>query len=749
MLFRFAVPALLVCGTLTSQAKTVDVATAQKVGCNYLLSENVPGVSSSNDLSLGYTEYGTVNGVRVATYYVFNFTNGSGFVMVSADDVVKPVLAFSSESSFDMGNISPEAKYWVNGYSDQITYVLANNVPAKTADAQQWAELLTGSNSPKTSARTTSSFPSSTYFLCTTKWDQLAHYNDMCPGTGSGRAVTGCVATAMAQVMKYNNWPSVGTGSHTYTAATYGALTADYGNTVYQWTSMPNTVSATNNAVAQLMLHAGISVNMNYSPTESGAYVITDETPVTNCAEYALKTYFHYKPTLRGIPRSGEYYLLSGVPTYYIDSIATSAWITLIKNELNANRPILYSGTGADGGHCWVCDGYNSTSYFHFNFGWSGTSNGFYSINNIAPPALGTGGGASGNNFNTDQCVIVGIVADSFANTTGNIKMLAHLDCPFNSPKAYGQPVTVTTKILNGGTTTFKGDFCVQAFDTNNVVVGTIQTITGQTVTAGDSTAVLTFTESGLWGLIPESYYHIECMYRPTGTTTWTPVFNNGTFINYNIIDVNNDTDILLYDSLHVTTGHNMVSNHAISVTTQIANYGSAGFNGTLEGVLINTTTGSSFTVQTFGSVSLGSGYYNTYSFANSNVAVVAGKYVFAVKHRYSTSSGNFYTTGSNYYENPVYINITSPVSVGTVATADNDIQVYPNPATHVINISLEGNEVSEIRIMDVEGRQIAQINPANQSLVSIPVDTYAPGVYFVQAQTAGGVITKKIVVTK
>jgi len=86
---------------------------------------------------------------------------------------------------------------------------------------------------------------------------------------------------------------------------------------------------------------------------------------------------------------------------------------------------------------------------------------------------------------------------------------------------------------------------------------------------------------------------------------------------------------------------------------------------------------------------------------------------------------------------------------VGTVATADNDIQVYPNPATHVINISLEGNEVSEIRIMDVEGRQIAQINPANQSLVSIPVDTYAPGVYFVQAQTAGGVITKKIVVTK
>ena len=748
VLLSLAVPAMLVCNAFTSQAKTVDVATAQKVGCNYLLSQNIPGISSAADLTVGHIQYGTVNGKSVADYYVFNFVNGNGFVMVSADDLIIPVLAYSAERTYKVDNMSPEANYWVTGYANQITYVIANNLPAKAGTAQQWSDLIAGV--PKTAARTTATtFPSSTAFLCTTLWDQTAHYNDQCPGTGSGRAVTGCVATAMAQVMKYNNWPTIGTGDHTYTAATYGALTADYGNTAYQWSSMPNSVTATNNAVAQLMLHAGISVNMDYSPTESGAYVIALESPVTNCAEYALRNYFHYKPsTLKGIPRFGEYYLVGSTPTYYVDSMTTSAWINMLETEISAQRPVLYSGSGSDGGHCWVCDGYNSSNFFHFNFGWSGESNGFYTVNNIAPAALGTGGGGTGNNFDNDQCAIIGIEPDSFPNTTGNLKMLAHLNCPFNSPGEYGQAITVTTKILNSATATFKGDFTVEVFDTNNVMIDTIQTIRSQTVTAGDSTAVLTFTKSGAWAMPAESYYHIKCMYRPTGTTAWTPVANNGTFINYNTIDVEDDTDVTLYDSLAVTPSHTILLGHTITVNTQVVNYGSGSYSGKLEGLLINTATGAVFTVQTLSSVSLASYYYNSYSFTNTVTGIAPGKYAFVVKHSYGIGT-NFFVTGDGGFSNPIMINIYSPVSVSTVPDVTDAINVYPNPATNLINIAMNGVEVSEIRISDVQGREMQTITPTSQSMVSVSLDNYATGVYFVQAMTPTGVITKKIVVTK
>jgi len=115
VLLSLAVPAMLVCNAFTSQAKTVDVATAQKVGCNYLLSQNIPGISSAADLTVGHIQYGTVNGKSVADYYVFNFVNGNGFVMVSADDLVIPVLAYSAERTYKVDNMSPEANYWVTG----------------------------------------------------------------------------------------------------------------------------------------------------------------------------------------------------------------------------------------------------------------------------------------------------------------------------------------------------------------------------------------------------------------------------------------------------------------------------------------------------------------------------------------------------------------------------------------------------------------------------------------------------------
>jgi Peptidase C10 family/Spi protease inhibitor/Secretion system C-terminal sorting domain len=740
---------------IPASAATVDVATARNAGVNYLLSEGVQGVKSAADLSLVYTKNATINGSTVADYYVFNFANGNGYIMIAADDHVTPVLSFSGESAFNINKMAPDAQWWINGYANQITYVIQHELDAQPGVTAQWNDLVSGAQlNKKAAARTTSvTFPSSTAYLLSTTWDQTPDYNDSCPTGSLGRTVTGCVATAMAQVMKFWSWPSVGTGSHAYYDNEYGIRSANFGNTAYQWSSMPNSISTHNAAIAQLMYHAGVGVNMSYNVVDSdgsGAYVIELESPYTNCAEYALKTYFHYKPTLRGIPRFGESYYNGSTYVYYVDSTPQATWISTIEAELNAQRPVIYSGSGSDGGHCWVCDGYNASNLMHFNFGWSGTSNGFYSVNNIAPPALGTGGGGSGNNFNSDQCIIVGITPDSFANTTGNLKMLSHLNCAYNSPNDYGGAATVTAKILNSGSSTFKGSFCVQVFDTSNKLITTIQTITGETVTAGDSTASLTFSTTGLWALIPEDYYHIECMYQATGTTTWTPIANNGTFINYNIISVEDDTDMMLYDSISVTSGHNhiFIPGNTFTVASSVLNYSNNTFSGTVEGVLINTATGASTTVQSFAGQRINSGYYQNFTFTHSSLALATGLYVFAVKHQYG-GTGNFYVTGSTSYENPVYINVVAPAAVETVNNTNGDIVVYPNPATEDLHISLQGIVASQVHILDMQGRVVENITPGSNQDLTIPVHNYVPGIYLVQVQAGDVLITKKVEILK
>lgn len=192
--------------------------------------------------------------------------------------------------------------------------------------------------------------------------------------------------------MKYWNWPRRGVGSNSYYSS-YGMLSANFGTTVYQWDSMPNYVNYVDTAIATLMYDAGVSVNMSYGVTESGAYVNTNASPTTNCAQYALQTYFSYKSsTLQGVYRSA-----------YTDS----DWVHLIKAEINAGRPTIYTGFGSQGGHCWVADGYSywdTTDRIHFNWGWGGYCNGYYHIESLIP---------GGTDLTNGQTLMTGIEPDS------------------------------------------------------------------------------------------------------------------------------------------------------------------------------------------------------------------------------------------------------------------------------------------------------------------------------------------------
>jgi hypothetical protein len=375
-----------------SFAKQVDVNAAKSAGYNFCKSQG--GKVGLDAFSLIYTATAVVNGNQVNDFYIFN-TGTNGFVIVAADDHIVPVLAYSTESSFKPGYFPSEIKWWLNNYAVQINNVIGHNTAAQASTTIQWSEL--GQAQPARAAKTTGVV----YPLLTTLWNQEPFYNYLCPfdASAGANAVTGCVATAMAQVMKYWNWPKKGTGSNSYYAYGFGTLTADFGSTTYLWDSMPNTVGNNNPAVGNLMLQAGVSVDMNYGVSGSSAQVMNGGNSAVNCTQNALPGYFSYKSTLQGI----------GWGSY-----SDSEWVHIIQHELDMKRPVIYSGYGDSGGHCFVTDGYITYDRFHFNWGWGGYANGYYIVENLDPSDL---------TFNDGQAIIIGIEPDT-VNTTG-VKQIA------------------------------------------------------------------------------------------------------------------------------------------------------------------------------------------------------------------------------------------------------------------------------------------------------------------------------------
>lgn len=324
--------------------------------------------------------------------YVTN--SGSGFAIVATDDCSTPVLAYSTTQTIIGNDIPDNVKEWLNGYDKAIDFYKANGIGANNHIREQWAILTTGGFKDATDSSIVVDK------LVQTTWNQRPYYNYQCPysTTDSTYAVAGCTAIAMAQIMKYWDHPAMGWSSHAYRHSTYGVLSADFGNTTYQWDSMPNqltsaTSTACVNAVAQLVYHAGVSVNMNYGVSSSGAATLAYGDISRASAENALKTYFKYSSQLH-----------SEIRTSYNDS----AWIAILKNEIDHRRPVLYTGYDTSAGHAFILDGYDTASLFHVNWGWAGSYDGFYAIGALNPGSGGIGGNST-YTFNLNNSIIIGI----------------------------------------------------------------------------------------------------------------------------------------------------------------------------------------------------------------------------------------------------------------------------------------------------------------------------------------------------
>lgn len=350
-LFLLTVIAML--GLSTAFAHPVDVNTAKSLGQQFVQANFEKTMRS--DLQLYYT---VTSDQGEPCVYVFNMGN-EGFVMVAASDNVRPILAYSENGPFDASNPYNGAMYMLETYKNSISYAIEQNISATPEIAGQWESL-------RNCGRLSSKRSGTVGPLVWTKWNQNSPYNLYAPaasGGPGGRCYAGCVATAMSQVMRYWAHPIQGTGSHSYYCPGYGQQSANFGATTYQWDLMPRSLSGASQeqieAVATLMYHCGVAVNMGFAPDGSGAF--SDDVPS------AMADYFDYNHCVK---KSRSSYTLEN-------------WNNMLKEEFDLGRPVYYSGQSSEGGHAFVCDGYNEDDFMHFNFGWSGSDDDWYAVDAI------------------------------------------------------------------------------------------------------------------------------------------------------------------------------------------------------------------------------------------------------------------------------------------------------------------------------------------------------------------------------
>jgi hypothetical protein len=310
-------------------------------------------------------------------YYAVNFTEG--FILIAARDEVFPVLAYSFSGHYRQPTNQQNFMAWMGQYAGQIQNAASGGVALEETH-KTWEKYTDPGFGSNTEVRFRDVEP-----LLTSTWNQGKYYNQMCPADPSGVAghcVTGCVATAMGQLAYYFRHPETGMGSYSYNHPTYGTISANFGNTTYHWEEMVNNVDETNLAVAELLFHLGVAVDMVYGPQSSGMY--------NHKAAYALRTYFKYSPE-----------------TQYVFRDSTSMdWDSLLVTHLDQKIPMYYAGWSQPdvSGHAFVVDGYQGDHFYHFNWGWGGSYDGYFYTDDLSP---------GGSNFNLAQELIIHCFPDT------------------------------------------------------------------------------------------------------------------------------------------------------------------------------------------------------------------------------------------------------------------------------------------------------------------------------------------------
>ena len=477
-------------------ASPVGEEQARQLGLKYVQSHSAKQVAN---LTLAYTEMTESGNPAV---YVFNFDGG--FIIVAADDVAQPILSYGEEGNFDANQISDGLAYYLRHYARQINYAVENNLQPEAEVTAQWQNIArTGFEGGNQRAMRSDIAP-----LIATNWNQDSPYNAYCPTGGGGpggHAYAGCVATAMSMVMKYWNWPTQGNGEHSYTPDGYPMQTVNFGTTTYDWANMPNSCNNSNyQAVALLMYHCGVSVDMMYGGGSSGAY--SQDVPP------AIATYFRYTEKATRMDR---------------DLYSKAEWEEMLLASLSEGFPLYYSGSDTDGGHAFVCCGYReSDNKFYFNWGWSGFNNNYFAID-----ALNTYSGS----FNQNQAAIFDYIPDYVYD--GLIPAVEDLTIEAVNAQSKTGIVSWTNPTTSlGGQTLENIDQVVlmrngqQIFTQSNVVPGEVMSFEDNVSDYDCYTYRLYYLTDGIKGRFTDKTYQYgpTCTWKVIGQTTNFQGWNGG-----------------------------------------------------------------------------------------------------------------------------------------------------------------------------------------------------------------------------
>ncbi|MDA3837898.1 MAG: C10 family peptidase [Candidatus Delongbacteria bacterium] len=337
-------------------SKPIKEDTAKNIALNwykaYSVNKTTPNISSIDEIKTN----------DLVDIFVLNMDNG--FVLVAGDDASRPVLGYSFDKVFDYSDEKPNIKYWIDSYRSNMQDIRDSQL-GNEVTLIQWENILDENFSVDLKG-TKAVAP-----LLSTTWNQSPIYNDYCPLDGGSLSVVGCVATAMSQIMKYHSYPIHGDSESSYYCDDNNvdqALSANYFFATYNWDEMPNNLSSSStptqkHEAAQISYHAGVSVEMMYGSNASGGSgAYSTDVP------YALKTYFKYSAEVAHYSRAG---------------FNTTQWKDMINENLDRALPVYYSGQSTDGGHAFVCDGYQDADYYHFNWGWGGSSDGYFTLDDV------------------------------------------------------------------------------------------------------------------------------------------------------------------------------------------------------------------------------------------------------------------------------------------------------------------------------------------------------------------------------
>ena len=589
--------------------------------------------------------------------YLFVNKDG-GFVMIAGDDQVRAVLGYSLTNTIDVNNMPPSLIQWLQGYQQQIEMARITAAPPYPADAAEWQDLEAGR---EISAKGTKSVAP----LLTTQWDQDYPYNYYCPSN----TVTGCAATAQAQMMKYWNFPVFGNGSHTYTHDTYGEQTANFAHTLYEWDKMSNKLnsyspSANVNAVATLMYHCGVSLEMNYGTAAQGgsAALGLAGMPGYRSIDNSLIDFFFYSPSMWVAFKSFGGY-------------TNESWRDLLISEIDLSHPVLYGGHATQGGHGFVCDGYDSRQYMHFNFGWSGTGDGYYPVDSISPGVGGAGGNVT-YTFNENNSALIGAVP------------------------VYEMRISDTAFYLNGNGGTDSLLFCINAL--NNGLMS---------VTSSESWITLEETEFGEAGWV---HFNIQPFNETNSERTGYIVFQQGdetkrAKIVQGSFDPNDMCPLTIY--MEATHGNGWGGDARVTIESENGYlFGTAKLQqGTSDSIVVMVP---SIPIHSIWHPGGGTDRYINYRIENQY-----GETVVEVEYAYRNG------------ENSI---ISSPCGHVGIDNIDDisAVRLSPNPTRGLVNIDADG--IIAVEVMDLRGRLLE-----TSSSATVDLSRYVPGVYLVRVTTA------------